>query len=197
MRLAASYLELRDIGDELFHRASSGGVAVQDISSQLPLLSFVGVVVLASYPAAKPFFPHQLERGLAADGEALLGLERHRHLAVSHAVWGAGEYLADKWAHIGPPVGLGAPSSRIAVVGAFRELKLVEHELERVVMPQRVRRLCSISSAKALIRFWISSSSSSSRTRASSSSSREEKEGSFFLGLPFGLGRSASGPPSR
>lgn len=91
----------------------------------------------------------------------------------------------------------GAPPSRVAVVGALGELKLVEHELERVFAPQRVRRLRSISSAKALIRFWISSSSSSSRTRASSSSSREENAGSGFLGRPLGLGRRASGPPSR
>ena len=197
IRLAASHLELRDIGGELSHRVPGGEVAVQDVSGYPSLLPFVGAVALAPYPAAKPFFSHQLEHGLAADGEALPGLERHRYLAVSRAVGGAGEHLADKRARIGPPVGLGAPASRIAVVGALRKPELVEHELERVVAPQRVRRPCPISSAKALIRFWISSSNSSSRTRASSSPSREEKEGSFLLGLPLGLGRSASGPPSR
>lgn len=162
-----------------------------------PPLAPVGVVPLAAYAAAKALLAHQLEHGLPADGKPLLGPEGHRHLAVPHAVGRAGERLAHQGANVGPPVGPGAPPSRVAVVGALGELKLVEHELERVFAPQRVRRLRSISSAKALIRFWISSSSSSSRTRASSSSSREENAGSGFLGRPLGLGRRASGPPSR
>lgn len=193
--LGPRHLELGDVGGELGHRGLGGEVAVEDVAGGLPPLAPVGVVPLAAYAAAKALLAHQLERGLPADGKPPLGPEGHRHLAVPHAVGRAGERLAHQGANVGPPVGPGAPPSRVAVVGALGEPELVEHELERVFAPQRVRRLRSISSAKALIRFWISSSSS--RTRASGSSSREENAGSGFLGRPLDLGRRASGPPSR
>ena len=101
----------------------------------LPCFSPIGVVSPASYAAAKAFLAHQLERGLAADGEPLLGPENHGDLAVSHSVGGAGERLVQKRAHIGPSVGLGVLSPCVIVVGALGKSELVEHEPERIIMP--------------------------------------------------------------
>lgn len=196
-RLGSRHLELGDVGRELLQRPVGPEVAIQDVAGNLSPLASAGVVALAADAAAEILLAHDLEHGLSADGQPPLGPQGHGHLTASHAVGGAGEYLAHERAHAGPPVGLRVSSARVAIVGAFGKPELVEHEPERVVMPQRVCRSCSIPSAKALSRFKISFSSSSSRTRASSSSSREKNAGSSFLGLPLGLGSSASGPPSR
>ena len=135
VRLAPCHLELGDVGDELLHRSSRCEVAVQDVLGYPALLSPVGAVALAPYSAGKPLLSHQLEHGLAADGKALLGPEGHGDLTVPQAVGGAGERLAHQGAHLGPSVGLGIAAACIAVIGAPRELKLVEHELERVFAP--------------------------------------------------------------
>lgn len=58
------------------------------------------------------------------------------------------------------------PAARIAVVGALGGLEFVEHELERVVMSGRVRRLRPIPSAKASIRLFGSSAPIQARARA-------------------------------
>src|SRR5690606_18183587 len=108
----------------------------------------------------------------------------------------ARERLADQGTDASPAVGVGAGG--VVVVGRLGQLELGEHQLEGEITPQRPCRLCPLPSAKALIRFWIASSSSSSWIRARSSSSRLSKTTGSDLRLrPFGLGASASGPPSR
>ena len=198
VRLAPGLAELGDVRDQLAHRRVRAEVPGQDVAGGPALLAPVGAVPLPPDPAAQALLAHELERGLARDAEALLVPQRERDLAVAHAVGRAREDLVQQRPDVGVAVGLRVPAAGVAVVRRPGQPQLPEDQVERVSAPQRVGYLGFRPSAKAFIRFWISSSSSSSRTRASSSSSRLAKAGpSALRGLPLGLGSNASGPPSR
>ena len=132
----------------------------------------VGAVPFPPDLAEEPLLAHEPQHGLAGYAEALLVAQRERDLAVAHAVGRAGEDLPDQGANVSVTVWLGALPAGVAVVRRPGQPQLPEDQAERVFAPQRVGYLGFRPSAKAFIRFWISSSSSSSRTRASSSSSR-------------------------
>ena len=113
--------------------------------------------------------------------------------SITHAVGRARERLTDQGPHVGVAVAPGM--GQVVIESRALETELLEHQGQGPFTPQRRRYFRPIPSAKAFIRFWISSSSSNSRTRASSSSSRLAYSG--FPGLrdlPLGLGSSASGP---
>ena len=168
--LRAGHVELGHIGRQLGHGRVGGELPVQDVLRGLAHLAAVRGVAPAPDPADAALLAHETQHRLSRYRQALLGAQGHPHLPVSHAVGRAGEDFPDQR----PDIGVGVfPGVRPQViVGGALEAELLKHQLQGPLAPQRLRRLRSISSAKALIRFRISFSSSSSRTLASSSSSR-------------------------
>ena len=170
--LAPGLVELGDVGGELAHGLTGREVPAEHVAGDLALLAPVGAVPLPPDPADQALLAHQAQHRLPRHAEAPLVPQHERHLAISHPVRGARERLPDEWPHVGVPVRPRVLPARVAVVGRPGQPQPTEDQVERVVAPQRVGYLGFSPSAKAFIRFWISSSSSSSRTLASSSSSR-------------------------
>ena len=194
--LAPRLAELGDVRDELAHGRVRREIPVQHVAGGLAPIAPVGAVPPPPDPAAQALLAHEPQDGLARDAEPLLVAQRERDLAVAHAVGRARERLADQGPHVGVAVAPGM--GQVVIESRALETELLEHQGQGPFTPQRRCYFRPIPSAKAFVRFWISSSSSNSRTRASSSSSRLAYSGFPGLrGLPLGLGSSASGPPSR
>jgi hypothetical protein len=207
VRLAEAQVELGDVGAHLLPWPTGPEVASQQVLEGAAHLAPVGVVPvvfgLAAYAASQPHLAHHLEHGLAGDAHAVLGPQAHHDLPVPAAVGRAPEYLLDLGPQL-PARGPGLPPE-VVVVGGARDARRLQQVVQPVPLPRKpADHLAPVprarpSASRARSFFKYATSALSFRFSASSSCSRVGSGPGRLLaplGLPFGLGLSASGPPS-
>ena len=208
VRLASGDLELGDVRAHLRVGSVRREVAFQQVRHLHARFSLVGAVfpvwVRASYPAFQTHAAHDPQHALMAHPHAELVHEAHAYLPVPAPVRGAMEDLGDQRLDVGP--GNRRRMRQVMIVRASCQSGRPQQVDEPVSEPRQRRddhRPLPVGDFDASRARAFSKYATLARKYAFSSSRSRSRVGSGFgldfapLGLPFGFGRNASGPPVR